>query len=215
MIKRENFDLENLPNMPVEAADFNALDTLESNPLPILYQSGYLTIDHCDDIGAYYLRFPNEEVERGFLRQLLPVQAAKGRDLSNSLILRMVGHLRQGRAEEFMGELQALLADIPYEKSRAGEIYFRNLLFIIFRLLGFYCEVEHPVAGGRSDMVIKTEAYIYVVELKVDQSADAALQQIEAKGYAAPYAADKRQLFKIGVNFSGKEKRINEWRVVG
>ena len=84
-----------------------------------------------------------------------------------------------------MRQLDALLADIPYEQGKPGEIYFRNLLFIIFRLLGFYCEVEHPMAGGRSDMVIKTEAYIYVVELKVDQSADVSLQQIEAKGYAA------------------------------
>ena len=89
--------------------------------------------------------------------------------------------------------------------------YFRNLLFIIFRLLGFYCEVEHPLAGGRSDTVVKTDKFIYVLELKVDQSAKAALSQIEEKGYAAPYAADSRKLFKLGVNFSTKSKQIDEW----
>ena len=112
-----------------------------------------------------------------------------------------------------MGELQALLADIPYEHSPL-EAYFRNLMFIIFRLVGFYCEVEHPVAGGRSDVVIKTDKYIYVLELKVDQSAEAALQQIGERGYAKPYAADPRKLFKLGVNFSTKTKRVDEWRVV-
>ncbi len=213
MMRRENFDLENLPNEPVDAAGFDALDTLESNPLPILYQSGYLTIDHCDDLDAYYLCFPNEEVERSFLKQLLPLQVAKGQQPTNSLLIRMIGHIRQGNAEAFMVELQALLADIPYEHSPL-EAYFRNLMFIIFRLVGFYCEVEHPVAGGRSDVVIKTDKYIFVLELKVDQSAEAALQQIEEKGYARPYAADPRKLFKLGVNFSTKLKQVDEWRIV-
>ena len=88
------------------------------------------------------------------------------------------------------------------------------MLLIIFRLLGFYCEVEHALAGGRSDVVIKTAQYIYVLELKVDQSAEKALQQIEEKEYAAPYAADKRKLFKIGVNFSSAKKKMDEWQVV-
>ncbi|MBQ6669637.1 MAG: AAA family ATPase [Deltaproteobacteria bacterium] len=213
ILARENFDLENLPNESVEASDLDALDSLNSNPLPILYQSGYLTIDHCDDLG-YYLRFPNEEVERSFLKQLLPLQVAKGQPPANSLLVRMIGCIRQGQPEDFMGELQTLLADIPYEQGKPGEIYFRNLLFTIFRLIGFYCEVEHPVAGGRSDVVIKTKDFIYVLELKVDQSAEAALQQIEKKGYAAPYAADPRKLFKLGVNFSTKTKQVDEWRIV-
>ena len=213
MLARENFSLETLPNEPVDAAGLNALDTLASNPLSILYQSGYLTIDHYDDLGVYYLRFPNEEVERSFLKQLLPLQVAKGQQLANSLLIRMIGHIRQGQPEAFMTELEVLLADIPYEQGKPGEIYFRNLLFTIFRLVGFYCEVEHPVAGGRSDVVIKTDQYIYVLELKVDQSAEAALQQIEEKGYAAPYAADTRKLFKLGVNFSTKTKQVDEWRI--
>ena len=214
MLVRENFSLETLPTEPVDATGFDALDTLNSNPLPILYQSGYLTIDHYDDLGVYYLRFPNEEVERSFLKQLLPLQVAKGQQLANSLLIRMIEHIRQGQSEAFMQELQALLADIPYEQGKPGEIYFRNLLFTIFRLVGFHCEVEHPMAGGRSDVVIKTDKYIYVLELKVDQSAEAALRQIEEKGYAMPYAADPRKLFKLGVNFSTKTKRVDEWRIV-
>ena len=211
MLARENFSLENLSNKPVRASQLDALDTLKSNPLPILYQSGYLTIDRCDDLG-YYLRFPNEEVERAFLYELLPRYA--GRSDSDALLSSLIRGIRAGEPDVFMRELQALLADIPYEQGKPGEIYFRNLLFTIFRLVGFYCEVEHPVAGGRSDVVIKTKDFIYVLELKVDQSAEAALQQIEEKGYAAPYAADPRKLFRLGVNFSTKTKRVDEWRIV-
>ena len=214
MMRRENFNLENLSTRAVAEIRFNALDTLKSNPLPILFQSGYLTIDRADDNGNYFLRFPNEEVERSFLQVLLPYYARPSGVDSDSLIASMSDHVRAGEPDAFMLELQALLADTPYEKSRAGEIYFRNLLFIIFRLLGFYCEVEHPTAGGRTDVVIKTNEYVYVLELKVDQSAEAALRQIEDKGYAAPYAADKRRVFKIGVNFSGAKKQMDEWRIV-
>ncbi len=214
MMRQENFNLENLSTRSIAEIKFNTLDTLKSNPLPILYQSGYLTIDRCDGKGNYYLRFPNEEVERSFLQVLLPYYAPGNGEDSDVLLMCMVDHICAGDPEAFMEELQALLADIPYEQGKPGEIYFRNLLFIIFRLVSFYCEVEHSVAAGRSDMVIKTDKYIYVLELKVDQSAEAALQQIEEKGYAAPYAADPRTLFKLGVNFSTKSKRVDEWRVV-
>ncbi len=210
MLARENFDLENLPNKPVRAGQLDTLASLSNNPLPILYQSGYLTIDHCDDLG-YYLRFPNEEVERAFLYELLPCYT--GRKDSDTLLSSLIRSIRAGKPESFMRQLEALLADIPYEHSPL-EAYFRNLMFTIFRLVGFYCEVEHPVAGGRSDVVIKTDQYIYVLELKVDQSVEAALRQIEERGYAEPYAADPRKLFKLGVNFSTKSKRVDEWRVV-
>ncbi|MBQ9578661.1 MAG: AAA family ATPase, partial [Ottowia sp.] len=213
MLRQHNFALDGLPSEPISAARLTALDTLRANPLPILYQSGYLTIASRDDMDNYYLRFPNAEVERGFLQALVPIYAAKEGIASDALITRIVRGLRAGKPEDFMRELQALLADIPYEQGKPVEAYFRNLLFIIFRLVGFYCEVEHPLAGGRSDMVIKTDQYIYLLELKVDQSAAAALAQIEAKAYAAPYATDARKLFKIGLNFSTEAKQIDEWQV--
>ena len=134
--------------------------------------------------------------------------------VSDALLTRIVRGIRAGDPESFMRELQALLADVPYERGKPEEAYFRNLVFIIFRLVGFHCEVEHSLAGGRSDTVVKTDKYIYVLEIKVDQSAEAALAQIEEKGYAEPYAADSRKLFKLGVNFSTKTKRIDEWRAV-
>ena len=215
ILKRRDFDLENLPDATVSASRINSQDSLSNDPLPVLYQSGYLTLADWDDMNNYYLRFPNEEVERGFLQALVPIYAGKKNGISDALITRIVRGIRAGDPEGFMRELKALLADVPYERGKPEEAYFRNLLFIIFRLLGFYCEVEHPVAGGRSDTVVKTDKFIYVLEIKVDKSAEAALAQIEEKGYAAPYATDSRKLFKLGINFSTKTKQIDDWRVVG
>ena len=213
MLKRDTLDPENLTAGSVSPSRLNALDSLSDDPLPILYQSGYLTLASTHPLtGNYSLKFPNEEVERGFFSMLLPLYAHKGTAQADTLLDRLVTGLAEGDPEGFMRELQALLADIPYEQGKPVEAYFRNLLCIIFRLVGFYCEVEHPLAGGRSDTVVKTDRYIYVLELKVDQSAGAALAQIEEKGYAAPYAADARKLFKLGVNFSTKTKRIDDWR---
>ena len=214
VLQRDNINLENLTIDSIAASRLSALDSLEEDLLPVLYQSGYLTIAAVHPrTGNYRLKFPNEEVERSFFNLLLPAFACKKPAQADTLLERLVTALDEGQAETFMIQLEALLADIPYEHSPL-EAYFRNLMFIIFRLVSFYCEVEHPMAGGRSDVVIKTKNFIYVLELKVDQSAEAALQQIEEKGYAAPYAADSRKLFKLGVNFSTKTKRVDEWRIV-
>ena len=152
-------------------------------------------------------------MEHGFWQQLLPLYAAKDNTKTGSLMDRLVTALEEGRPEDLMRELQALFADIPYEQGKPVEAYFRNLMFIVFRLVGFYCEVEHALAAGRSDMVIKTRDFIYVLEVKVNKSALAALKQITEKGYAEPYAADPRRLFRIGVNFSTKNKRISKWLI--
>ena len=214
MMKREGINAESLTTDAIPQTQLNALDSLASDPLPILYQSGYLTIASVHTVtGDYRLKFPNAEVERGFFALLLPLYAGKKAVRSSTLLNRLITGLHEGKPEDFMRELQALLADLPYEQGKPPEAYFRNLLFIIFRLVGFYCEVEHPLAGGRSDMVIKTDQYIYLLELKTDQSAAAALAQIEAKGYAAPYATDERKLFRIGLNFSTEAKQIDGWQV--
>ena len=214
MLKRHRIAPENLTTDPIAPSRLNALDSLTESPLPLLYQSGYLTLTGTlTRTGSCYLRFPNEEVEHGFWQQLLPLYAAKDNTKTGSLMDRLVTALEEGRPEDLMRELQALFADIPYEQGKPVEAYFRNLMFIVFRLVGFYCEVEHALAAGRSDMVIKTRDFIYVLEVKVNKSAQTALKQITEKGYAEPYATDPRRLFRIGVNFSTKNKRISKWLI--
>ena len=120
--------------------------------------------------------------------------------------------------------LEAMMADTDYRIVGNAELYFRNFLFTFFRLLGLYVEVERATSDGRTDMVVQTPGYVYIFEFllkqasqsaerKLDQSADAALEQIEQKGYARPFAADPRPLYKIGVSFSTAQRRVTDWKI--
>ena len=119
-----------------------------------------------------------------------------------------------GDAESFMHRLQDFFAGGDYQAVGNTEKYFQNTLYVFFRLLGFYVNVERHTTGGRMDVLIQTQDYIYILELKVNQTAAAGLQQIEDKGYALPFASDPRQLFKIGINFSTDTKLIDDWKIV-
>ena len=129
-------------------------------------------------------------------------------------IKNFVLELEAGKVESFMRRLETLFADNDYRVQGNQELYFQNVLYVFFKLLGFYVEVERPTSDGRMDMIVKTADYIYIFEFKLDKSADEALQQIEDKGYALPYAADQRRLYKIGVNFSSERRCIGEWKIV-
>ncbi len=113
-----------------------------------------------------------------------------------------------------MQRLMSMMADTHYAIVGDAELYFQNFLFLFFRLLGLYVEVEHATSDGRTDMVVKTPGYIYIFEFKLDSSAEDALKQIDDRGYAQPYAADPRKLYKIGANFSSEKRRLEEWKVV-
>ena len=110
-----------------------------------------------------------------------------------------------------MTRLSAMMADTDYRIVGKAELYFQNFLYVFFRLLGIYVEVERATSDGRTDMIVLTRDYIYIFEFKLDQSAEAALQQIDDKGYAKPFAADTRTLYKIGVNFSSEKRCVDGW----
>ena len=112
-----------------------------------------------------------------------------------------------------MKRFEAFFADADYEIVGDAELYFQNTMYVMTKLMGQYVEVERRTSNGRMDILVQTEKYIYVMELKMDASADEALQQIETKGYAKPFAADPRKLFRIGVNFSSATRRIAEWKI--
>ena len=112
-----------------------------------------------------------------------------------------------------MERLQSFLSDCPYEIARDIELHYQNVLFIVFRLAGLYTRVEYRTSHGRIDMAVQTSDYVYVMEFKLDGSAEQALQQIEEKQYALPFAADSRKVFRIGVNFSSETRNIDRWIV--
>ena len=118
-----------------------------------------------------------------------------------------------GDTESLMKRFEAFFADADYEIVGDAELYFQNTMYVMCKLMGQYTQVERHTSNGRMDIVVQTDKYIYIMELKMDASADEALQQIEDKGYAKPFAADPRKLFRIGVGFSSETRRIKEWKM--
>lgn len=213
-MKRNHYDLEQLAHENVTADLLGSLDSINTNPIPLIYQSGYLTIKSFNpEFGVYSLGFPNQEVERGFSRFLFRyyTPSSQGQDM---FVRDFVLDVRAGRPEKFMKRLEALFAGQDYQLAGDAELYFHNAVSLIFKMVGFYTETERHTSDGRMDMVVQTADYIYLFEFKLDKSVDEALEQIERKQYAAPFANDPRKLYKIGVNFSSETRRVEGWRVV-
>ena len=209
-LKKTCYPLENMTTEDVATDTLNSIDVMDDNPLPLLYQSGYLTIRSYDsEFDTYTLGFPNREVEQCFIKYLLPFYTPKVTDKTRFSIKQFTLDVQGGRAEAFMQRLEDFFATGDYEVVGKAEKYFQNTLYVFFRLLGFYVDVERHTANGRMDTVIQTPEYIYILELKIDRTAAEALQQIEDKGYARPFEGDRRTLFKIGVNFSTATKLID------
>ena len=213
VLQYTDYPLDRLTTEEVDVRTMDSVDAMYSNPLPLLFQSGYLTIKKYDpEFQSYYLGFPNKEVERGFAQFLGTYYFSNGMN-GNFTINNFVRDVRSGDVDGFMTRLQALFADGDYHVTGKMQVYFQNTLSVIFKLMGFYTQVERHTSRGRMDVTVQTKDYIYILELKVDKSAEEALQQIEDKQYAAPFAADPRKLFKVGVNFSSEIRGVAEWKV--
>ena len=214
VLKRNNYDLEQLTREEATADLLGSLDAIDTNPTPLLYQSGYLTIKGYDpEFGTYRLGFPNQEVERGFSRFLFRyyTPASQGQD---SFVKDFVLAVRAGQIDKFMKRLESLFAGQDYQLAGDAELYFHNAVALIFKMVGFYTETERHTSDGRMDMVVQTADYIYLFEFKLDKSVEEALAQIEKREYALPFAHDPRKLYKIGVNFSSETRRIERWKAV-
>ena len=212
-LKQSGYNLNDLTQEEVTADLLGSLDSIDTNPIPLLYQSGYLTIkDYDPEFGTYLLGFPNQEVGRGFTRFLIPYYSRLKANQGQLFVAKFVKELRAGKTEAFMQRLESLFAQGDYQVMGDAELYFQNVCWVIFRMIGFYTEVERHTSDGRMDMVIQTQDYIYIFEFKLDKSADEALRQIEDKQYAKPFEHDGRKIYKIGINFSTKTRRIDGWK---
>jgi hypothetical protein len=157
--------------------------------------------------------FPNDEVRSGFFRYILPYYTSVKKEESAFAIGQFVEELRAGQPEAFLTRLQAFFADFQYDAQTTPESHFRNVLFILCRLLGMQVDAEYMTSDGRIDLLIRTSDYIYIIECKLDASAKIALRQIERKDYPLPWSVDKRTIFLIGLNFSSKTRRLEEWEI--
>ena len=216
VMKQTSFDVTALSdNIVVPTATLNGMQDIMNKPVPLFFQTGYLTIkDYDSEYNEYRLGFPNEEVKNGFLNFIyayyVPVNPADDSTTTSQL----AKALKAGDPYTFMKTLEALFANTTYQIQGNSEKNFQYAMYIIMELLGEYVEAERHTSNGRIDLLLQTKDYIYIVELKIDNTADAALQQIEEKGYAKPFSNDPRKIFKIGVSFSTANRRIEDWKVV-
>ena len=214
LLKQADYNLNNLQEEMVSADILNSVDSMSKNPIPVIYQSGYLTIkDYDREFKIYRLGFPNKEVENGFIKYLLPLYTPIEENKSEFYVANFINDIRKGNPDGFMERLQSLFADSDYKITGKMEKYFQNSMYLIFKMMGFFTEVERTTSRGRMDIVMKTKDYIYVMELKLDGTADEALRQIDDKGYAEPFKTDGRLIYKIGVSFSSETRGIEEWRI--
>ena len=214
LLKKHHYDLERMAHEETDAQVLNSIDSESTNPIPVIHQSGYLTIKGYDEeFGIYRLGFPNREVEEGFIRFLLPYYASVNKVESPFEIQKFVREIRSGDYDSFFRRLQSFFADTTYEVICDQELHYENVLFIVFKLLGFYTQVEYHTNDERIDLVLKTDKFIYIIEFKLEGTVEEALQQINEKHCALPFEMDERKLFKIGVNFSAKTRNIEKWVV--
>ncbi len=194
--------------------DFNVSPEQMTSALPLLYQSGYLTIKKYKPLTqSYQLGYPNREVKIGMLRSLAPNYLSPVSVDNNGLVAEFVEMLYDGDIEGAMERLKAYLASISNRLSNKNERDFQTVFYLIFNLMGAFIKVEEDSAIGRADAVVHMPTAIYVFELKYDGSAEDAVRQIDDKGYLIPYTADGKRLFKIGVNYDSQQRTIGEWIV--
>jgi hypothetical protein len=217
MLKDLDFDIKSLENdirMPVDSiVDYRAE---YEDPVPLLYQSGYLTVKDYDDIfNEYILGFPNEEVKYGFLNELLPVYMPGKNMRGEFRVTNFVRELWANDVDGFMNRMRAFFADIPYDLNNKEEKHFQTVFFVLFELMGQFVKVEPHSATGRADAVVTTKDTVYVFEFKITETstAEKALQQIDNKGYVIPYTTKSKKIIKVGVEFSKEARGITNWKV--
>ena len=219
-LRNKNYDIRKLnDNVTIAVNSIMDYRVENQNLIPLLYQTGYLTIKNYDNIlDEYVLGFPNEEVKYGFLNELLPAFVLTPITSGNFSATDFLRKLKNNDIEGFMTYLKAFFADIPYdaiEQKHRDEQYYQHVFYLLFTLMGQFVQTEVKSNKGRADAVVKTADNIYVFEFKMDNNATAedALAQINSKDYAIPYTTDLRKLVKIGVEFSQTERGVKRWLI--
>lgn len=224
--------LEHLKRYPItRALDYDGVEVCENEfsipcesadtPMPLLYQSGYLTIASYDPLlKLYVLKIPNNEVRKGLIDCLMPIILKRTVADNNGLVTAMAKAIFSRDLGKALTALRSYIAKIPYdiitknewECNESREAFYKLLIYMAFSMLNSIVDTEVKSVLGRADVVIQTNADIFVLELKVDDTAENALQQINSKGYTIPYEADGRKLTKCGICISSSTRNITHWR---
>ena len=216
-------DITSIDHLEVPSSAFDQPTENMIDALPLLYQSGYLTIKDYDPEGEYYtLSIPNQEVRIGYVRGLMPTYTGlKDSDVQMGFALKFWRALKLSDIDLAMREMKSFLAGIPYiegfkqklAEAATAEGFYEYTMYLIFSMLNVYVKTQVKCAGGRVDMVVWMPDTIYVFELKKDGTAQKALEQIDSKGYAIPYQTDGRRVVKVGVKFDLEARTIESWQI--
>jgi hypothetical protein len=215
MLKDIDFDLKSLENdVRIPEDMITNYKVGDEDPIPILYQSGYLTIKNYNrKFREYTLGFPNNEVKYGFIRRLVPAYVPK-RDMSREFsISYFIRDLETGNVDGFMTRLQAFFSGIPYELNNKEEKHYQTVFYLLFKLMGQFVQTEVSSAIGRADAIAVVNDTVYIFEFKLtgNATAEEALKQIDERKYAAQYAAGNKKIVKVGAEFSAEERTLSRW----
>ncbi|MGN1253133.1 MAG: AAA family ATPase [Prevotella sp.] len=211
LLSRKNILIPELEGITASRQRFDAPTEKINDPVPVLYQSGYITIKDYQN-GMYMLGFPNEEVRQGFSESMLHYISPDYQGEQDSFAWNFGKAMRADNIDAAMEALKVYLAGFPYDIHRNSEAIYQAILYSIFNTLNFTIRAEVKTATGRLDLVVPTNTSIFVMELKYDKSPEVALEQIESKQYALPYMKDRRMVYEVGINFSSKEKTVVDWK---
>ena len=217
IMKRDNFEIPNLDCIETMESGLSVKESYLNNPVALLFEAGYLTIKKYDyEKKLYTLTLPNMEVAEGFSKALMPIYSGCSERECEYLIREMRIAIIDGEAERFMEVLQTFLEGNPYGNTEMArrESYFKNNIYIIFRALGFLPRAEEQTCSARMDVMLMTRRFIYIFELKTDGNISKAMDQIDDKGYARPYAHSNKTIIRIAANYSTKRNNIDGWEII-
>lgn len=200
--------------LKAQASDFDAPTERMKDLIPLLYQSGYVTIKDCSPLGLYTLNIPNREIRIGLMKSLIPNYLGAESNACGVISIQMQEAMLNDDIDSMMHLLQDFLGTTPQTENTHYEGHWQQMLYVIFSLLGAHVDVEVRTKDGRIDMVARTAQKLYLFELKLNKSAEAAMNQIDLKNYPARYALCGLPIVKIGINFSVEERNITDWTIV-
>ena len=213
-LQKYHVNVMDIEKKSCDVDDFDVSPEMMTSALPLLYQSGYLTIKKYNPLlHRYTLEYPNREVKIGMLKSLAPNYLSPISLDNNSLVGDFLEKLYEADVEGAMVRLKAYLASISNRLSNKSERDFQTVFYLVFNLMGAHMRVEENSAIGRANAVMHMPDTIYVFELKVDKSAEEALAQIDEKGYMLPYHSEGKRLVKIGISFDSTQRTISEWKI--
>jgi hypothetical protein len=213
LIEKQKIDILNLEKERVNGFEFQRFDVENMDAVPVLYQSGYLTIAGYDEeLREYALDYPNEEVRGSFAEALLDYYVKKNETELKPSVLAAPRALLSGDVDGAMEALKPFFAAIPYGIQIRNEKYYQTVVYLVFRMMGLFCRSEVQTADGRIDCVVETKNHVYCFEFKLNGTVEEALAQIDSKDYLLPWSGKGKDLIKVGVSFDYEKRNIGAWK---